>query len=190
MRACREARFVLRGYKPYSRLIDSRIPRVRPLSPTGSLSMCRMYSRHCSPSANCLIHRSLLSLDRGQYHQSGPLCCPLSSWQTATADRRTPSKGRWRIATWALIHLEPRYISLSKNRASNRGLRRNLSMLRLSLYVLGLSAFVATWAVYQDQQKKKPIPVKKAAAMLQEAWADHHTSGLDSARCHLIFASS
>jgi hypothetical protein len=48
-------------------------------------------------------------------------------------------------------------------------------MLRLSLYVLGLSAFVATWAVYQDQQKKKPIPVKKAAAMLQEAWADHHT---------------
>lgn len=48
-------------------------------------------------------------------------------------------------------------------------------MLRLSLYVLGLSAFVAAWAVYQKQQKTKPIPVKKAAAMLQEAWADHHT---------------
>jgi len=48
-------------------------------------------------------------------------------------------------------------------------------MLRVSLYVLGLSAFAAAWAVYQNQQKNKPIPVKKAAAMLQEAWADHRT---------------
>jgi hypothetical protein len=48
-------------------------------------------------------------------------------------------------------------------------------MLRFSLYVLGISASIAAWAVYQTQQKNKPIPVKKAAAMLQEAWADHHT---------------
>jgi hypothetical protein len=48
-------------------------------------------------------------------------------------------------------------------------------MIRLSLYVLGVSAFAAAWAVYQNQQKKKPIPVSKAAAMLQQAWADHHT---------------
>jgi hypothetical protein len=50
-----------------------------------------------------------------------------------------------------------------------------LRMIRLSLYVLGISAFVAAWAVYQDQRKRRPVPVKKAAAMLQQAWADHHT---------------
>jgi hypothetical protein len=48
-------------------------------------------------------------------------------------------------------------------------------MFRLSLYVLGVSAFVAAWAAYRNQQKTKPIPVQKAAAMLQEAWVDHHT---------------
>ena len=48
-------------------------------------------------------------------------------------------------------------------------------MFRLSLYVLGISAFVAAWAVYRDQQNRKPIPVQKAASMLQEAWADYHT---------------
>jgi hypothetical protein len=48
-------------------------------------------------------------------------------------------------------------------------------MFRLSLYVLGVSAFVAAWAVYQKQQKSKPMPVKMAAAMLQQAWADQHT---------------
>jgi hypothetical protein len=48
-------------------------------------------------------------------------------------------------------------------------------MFRLSLYVLGITAFVAAWAVYQDQRNKRPIPVKKAAEMLQEAWADHQT---------------
>ena len=44
-------------------------------------------------------------------------------------------------------------------------------MFRLSLYVLGVSAFAAAWAVYRNQQKKKPIPASKAAAMLQQAWA-------------------
>lgn len=48
-------------------------------------------------------------------------------------------------------------------------------MFRVSLYVLGISAFVAAWAVYQDQRKRRPVPVRKAAAMLQQAWADHHT---------------
>jgi len=48
-------------------------------------------------------------------------------------------------------------------------------MFRVSLYVLGVSAFVAAWAAYRSQQMKKPVPVQKAAAMLQEAWADYHT---------------
>jgi hypothetical protein len=48
-------------------------------------------------------------------------------------------------------------------------------MFRLSLYVFGVSAFVAAWAVYRDQQRKKPMPVSKAVAMLQQAWADHRT---------------
>jgi hypothetical protein len=48
-------------------------------------------------------------------------------------------------------------------------------MFRLSLYLLGVSAAVAAWAAYRDQQRKKPMPVEKAAAMLQQAWADHHT---------------
>jgi hypothetical protein len=48
-------------------------------------------------------------------------------------------------------------------------------MFRLSLYVIGISAFVAAWAVYKQQQKMRPVPVTKAAAMLQRAWADSHT---------------
>jgi hypothetical protein len=48
-------------------------------------------------------------------------------------------------------------------------------MFRLSLYVLGVSGFIAAWAAYRNQQKRKPIPVQKAASMLQQAWADHHT---------------
>jgi len=48
-------------------------------------------------------------------------------------------------------------------------------MFRLSLYILGATAFAAVWAAYQSQQKKKPMPVGKAAALLQQAWADHRT---------------
>ena len=48
-------------------------------------------------------------------------------------------------------------------------------MFRLSLYILGVSGFVAVWAAYQNQQKKKPMPVGKAAAMLQQAWGDNRT---------------
>ena len=51
----------------------------------------------------------------------------------------------------------------------------NLGMVRLSLYVVGVSAFLAAWALYRNQQKTRPVPVKKAAEMLQEAWADYHT---------------
>ena len=48
-------------------------------------------------------------------------------------------------------------------------------MFRASLYVLGISAFVAAWAVYRNQQKTRPMPAEKAASMLQKAWADYHT---------------
>jgi hypothetical protein len=49
------------------------------------------------------------------------------------------------------------------------------TMFRLSLYVLGISAFVAAWAAYRNQLKARPMPVGKAATMLQKAWADNHT---------------
>jgi len=48
-------------------------------------------------------------------------------------------------------------------------------MFRLSLYVLGISAFVTAWAAYKNQQKTQAVPVKKAAEMLQKAWANSHT---------------
>lgn len=48
-------------------------------------------------------------------------------------------------------------------------------MFRLSLYVIGISAFVTAWAIYKQQQKTRPIPATKAAAMLEQAWADNHT---------------
>ena len=48
-------------------------------------------------------------------------------------------------------------------------------MFRLSLYVVGVSAFLAAWALYRNQQRTKPMPARKAAEMLQEAWADYHT---------------
>ena len=51
-------------------------------------------------------------------------------------------------------------------------------MLRLPFYIFGVSTFLAAWALIKNQQSadpKRPIPVKKAAAMLQEAWSDYHT---------------
>ena len=50
-------------------------------------------------------------------------------------------------------------------------------MFRISLYALGISVFIAAWAVYTDQRKRRHVPAKKAADMLQKAWADHHTVG-------------
>jgi hypothetical protein len=49
------------------------------------------------------------------------------------------------------------------------------TMFRMSMYVLGISAFVAAWAAYRYQQKTMPMPVREAAAKLQKAWADNHT---------------
>lgn len=49
-------------------------------------------------------------------------------------------------------------------------------MFRVTLYILGISAFFAAWAAaYRNQQKARPMPVGKAVAMLQKAWADHQT---------------
>lgn len=48
-------------------------------------------------------------------------------------------------------------------------------MLRISLYALGISACITAWAVYTEERKRRQVPVTKAAAMLQKAWADHHT---------------
>jgi len=49
-------------------------------------------------------------------------------------------------------------------------------MLRLALYVGGLAAAVAACVVWRNQQRAmRKVPVKEAAAMLQQAWADHHT---------------
>lgn len=50
-----------------------------------------------------------------------------------------------------------------------------MQMFRPFLYVVSLSAFVTAWALYQQQRKTRHVPVGKAAAMLQKAWADHHT---------------
>lgn len=48
-------------------------------------------------------------------------------------------------------------------------------MFRMSIYVLGISAFVAAWAAYRYEQKTRPMPVREARAKLQKAWADNHT---------------
>jgi hypothetical protein len=49
-------------------------------------------------------------------------------------------------------------------------------MLRLAFYVSGLTAALAAYYVYLDQKRTtRRIPVKDAAALLQKAWADHHT---------------
>ena len=51
-------------------------------------------------------------------------------------------------------------------------------MLRLALYIFGVSTFLTAWAVYKNQQRADPtrkVPAKNAAEMLREAWSDHHT---------------
>jgi uncharacterized membrane protein YoaT (DUF817 family) len=48
-------------------------------------------------------------------------------------------------------------------------------MFRMGLYVLSIGAFASVWAVYREQQRRRPMPVMKAAEMLQNAWADNHT---------------
>jgi hypothetical protein len=57
-------------------------------------------------------------------------------------------------------------------------------MNRLGLYVAGVSAVVAAWMMFRNRMSlpdrltsgpNRRVPVKKAAEMLQHAWADHHT---------------
>ena len=49
-------------------------------------------------------------------------------------------------------------------------------MLRFVLYVGGVSAGLAAWLVLENRSRaNRVIPATKAAALLQEAWADHHT---------------
>jgi hypothetical protein len=49
-------------------------------------------------------------------------------------------------------------------------------MVRFALYIAGVSAALAAWVVIDDRNRaKRRVPVKKAAAMLQQAWSDHHT---------------
>jgi hypothetical protein len=49
-------------------------------------------------------------------------------------------------------------------------------MLRFALYLSGVSAALAAWVVLgENKRAARRVPVKKAAALLQEAWADHHT---------------
>jgi hypothetical protein len=49
-------------------------------------------------------------------------------------------------------------------------------MLRIALYVGGVAAGLAAWVIWRDQiRATRRVPVKEAAALLQQAWADHHT---------------
>jgi hypothetical protein len=49
-------------------------------------------------------------------------------------------------------------------------------MFRLTFFTLGISAgFAACMAYWERKSVQRPLPVKKAAAKLQEAWADNHT---------------
>lgn len=50
-------------------------------------------------------------------------------------------------------------------------------MLRLALYIIGASTALTAWVFYRGQNAdpRRPIPAKKAAEMLQEAWSDYHT---------------
>jgi hypothetical protein len=49
-------------------------------------------------------------------------------------------------------------------------------MLRFVIYAGGVMAAVAAFVLWRDQQRAmRRVPVKQAANMLREAWADHHT---------------
>jgi hypothetical protein len=55
-------------------------------------------------------------------------------------------------------------------------------MSRLSLYLIGIAAGVAAIVTYRNRlnsiraASSGRLPVRKAADMLREAWADHHTT--------------
>jgi len=49
-------------------------------------------------------------------------------------------------------------------------------MLRFALYLAGVSAGLAAWVVYGNRRRAGGrVPVRQAAEMLREAWADNHT---------------
>ena len=49
-------------------------------------------------------------------------------------------------------------------------------MIRVALYIGGVSAALVAWIIAGNRNRTaRRVPVKQAAAMLQEAWADHHT---------------
>jgi hypothetical protein len=52
-------------------------------------------------------------------------------------------------------------------------------MARLSLYLIGIAAGIAAIVTYRNRSantlKPGELPAQKAADMLREAWADHHT---------------
>lgn len=48
--------------------------------------------------------------------------------------------------------------------------------MRFALYLSAMTAGAAAYVIWWEQTRPfRHVPVKKAAAMLQEAWADHHT---------------
>jgi hypothetical protein len=57
---------------------------------------------------------------------------------------------------------------------------RTIPMGRLSLYLVGIYGVAAAYLVYLNRRgpvtRNGRIPVTKAAEMLREAWADHHTT--------------
>lgn len=49
-------------------------------------------------------------------------------------------------------------------------------MLRFVMVAGGLMAGVATLIVWRDRQTSmRPIPIRQAADLLRQAWADHHS---------------
>jgi|HubBroStandDraft_6_1064221.scaffolds.fasta_scaffold08963_2 hypothetical protein len=49
-------------------------------------------------------------------------------------------------------------------------------MMRFALYLGGVSAALVAWIIAGNRiRATRPVPVKLAAAMLKQAWADHHT---------------
>lgn len=51
-----------------------------------------------------------------------------------------------------------------------------LFMMRFALYLGGVSAALVTWIIAGNRiRASRPVPAKQAAAMLRQAWADHHT---------------
>lgn len=49
-------------------------------------------------------------------------------------------------------------------------------MARIAFYIGGIAAGFAAWVILRNQTNStRRVPAQQAAAMLREAWADHHT---------------